>query len=163
MALAIRYASYSSIMLQSINFAMCLLLMSAIWNRCMRSCKRQMRRIVRSSCRVQSGSRANMREKPSLRHLNLGGNRKSYPHIPVVMHQDHGASPEMCASRAIQSGFQLGDDGWFFAMADMKTPSEFRHITPDVTRTVSRYGACLWRVRRRGNRVPGLTGDRHDG
>ena len=29
---------------------------------------------------------------------------EEFPHIPVVMHQDHGASPDVC-QRSIQLGF----------------------------------------------------------
>lgn len=38
-----------------------------------------------------------------LRHL-VEAAVETYPHIPVVMHQDHGASPAVC-QRAIRSGF----------------------------------------------------------
>jgi fructose-bisphosphate aldolase class II len=41
--------------------------------------------------------------EPFLRHLILAA-IESYPHIPVCMHQDHGASPSICF-RSIQSGF----------------------------------------------------------
>ena len=51
-----------------------------------------------------------------LRHL-IGAAVEAYPGIPVVMHQDHGQSPEVCAS-AIKLGFSsvmmdgsLRDDG----------------------------------------------------
>ncbi len=35
---------------------------------------------------------------------------EAYPHIPLVMHQDHGQNPGVCQG-AIDLGFQLGDDG----------------------------------------------------
>jgi fructose-bisphosphate aldolase class II len=38
-----------------------------------------------------------------LRHL-ISAAVESYPHIPVVMHQDHGQSPAVCMA-AIRSGF----------------------------------------------------------
>jgi fructose-bisphosphate aldolase class II len=67
-----------------------------------------------------------------LRHLVLAA-VESYPHIPVVMHQDHGASPAICI-QAIRSGFSsvmmdgsLGEDG--------KTPSSYQYNV-DVTRKV---------------------------
>jgi len=77
--------------------------------------------------------------EPFLRHLILAA-IESYPHIPVVMHQDHGASPEICA-RAIQSGFSsVMMDGSL--LADMKTPSDFEYNV-GITRTVSRMAhAC---------------------
>ncbi|MGI4856359.1 MAG: class II fructose-bisphosphate aldolase [Janthinobacterium lividum] len=41
--------------------------------------------------------------EPFLRHL-IEAAVEAYPHIPVVMHQDHGQSPAICMS-AIRSGF----------------------------------------------------------
>jgi len=41
--------------------------------------------------------------EPFLRHL-IEAAVESYPHIPVVMHQDHGQSPAICMA-AIRSGF----------------------------------------------------------
>ena len=40
---------------------------------------------------------------PFLRHLILAATEE-FPHIPVVMHQDHGTSPSVC-QRSIQLGF----------------------------------------------------------
>jgi len=58
---------------------------------------------------------------------------EQYPHIPVVMHQDHGSEPAVC-SRSIQSGFtSVMMDGTL--MADMKTPSSFEYNV-GVTKTV---------------------------
>ena len=70
--------------------------------------------------------------EPFLRHL-IEAAIEQYPHIPVVMHQDHGASPAICA-RSIQSGFSsVMMDGSL--MEDGKTPSSFEYNV-DVTRTV---------------------------
>ena len=78
------------------------------------------------------GSRAYAGEA-FLRHLILAA-IESYPHIPVVMHQDHGASPDVCV-RAIQSGFSsVMMDGSL--LSDMKTPSSFDY-NAGVTKTVS--------------------------
>lgn len=59
-----------------------------------------------------------------LRHLMIAAS-ELYPHIPVVMHQDHGNSPETCIS-AIKNGFtsvmmdgSLEEDG--------KTPSSYEY------------------------------------
>ena len=41
--------------------------------------------------------------EPFLRHQILAA-LEAYPHIPVVMHQDHGQSPAVCMA-AIKSGF----------------------------------------------------------
>jgi len=70
--------------------------------------------------------------EPFLRHL-ISAAIEMYPHIPVVMHQDHGSEPAVCL-RSIQSGFSsVMMDGSL--MADMKTPSTFEYNV-DVTRTV---------------------------
>lgn len=70
--------------------------------------------------------------EPFLRHLILAA-IEQYPHIPVVMHQDHGAAPHVCA-RSIQSGFSsVMMDGSL--LEDMKTPSSFDYNV-GVTKTV---------------------------
>lgn len=70
--------------------------------------------------------------EPFLRHLILAA-VEMYPHIPIVMHQDHGSEPAVCL-RSIQSGFtSVMMDGSL--MADMKTPSSFEYNV-DVTKTV---------------------------
>jgi len=59
-----------------------------------------------------------------LRHL-ISAAIEQYPHIPVVMHQDHGAEPSVCL-RSIQSGFSsVMMDGSL--MADAKTPSSYEY------------------------------------
>jgi fructose-bisphosphate aldolase class II len=59
-----------------------------------------------------------------LRHLILAA-VESYPHIPVCMHQDHGATPGVCL-RAIQSGFSsVMMDGSL--LADGKTPASYAY------------------------------------
>ena len=56
---------------------------------------------------------------------------ESYPHIPVVLHQDHGASPAVCQA-AIRSGFtSVMMDGSL--LEDMKTPADYAYNV-DVTR-----------------------------
>ncbi|MFV5406364.1 class II fructose-bisphosphate aldolase [Acinetobacter sp. 228] len=69
---------------------------------------------------------------PFLRHLILAA-IEEWLHIPVVMHQDHGTSPDVC-QRSIQLGFSsvmmdgsLGADG--------KTPTTYDYNV-DVTRQV---------------------------
>ena len=60
--------------------------------------------------------------EPFLRHL-ISAAVEMYPHIPVVMHQDHGSEPAVCL-RSIQSGFSsVMMDGSL--MPDMKTPSSY--------------------------------------
>ncbi len=78
-----------------------------------------------------AGARAYAGE-PFLRHL-ISAAIEMYPHIPVVMHQDHGSEPAVCL-RSIQSGFSsVMMDGSL--MADMKTPSSFEYNV-SVTREV---------------------------
>ncbi len=70
--------------------------------------------------------------EPFLRHLILAA-VEMYPHIPVVMHQDHGASPAVCIN-AIKSGFSsVMMDGSL--EEDAKTPATFEYNV-DVTRRV---------------------------
>ncbi len=70
--------------------------------------------------------------EPFLRHL-ISAAVEMYPHIPVVMHQDHGSEPAVCL-RSIQSGFtSVMMDGSL--MADMKTPASFEYNV-EVTRKV---------------------------
>ena len=70
--------------------------------------------------------------EPFLRHLIIAA-LEQYPHIPVVMHQDHGSEPAICL-RSIQSGFSsVMMDGSL--MSDMKTPSSYEYNV-DVTSTV---------------------------
>jgi len=78
-----------------------------------------------------AGARAYAGE-PFLRHL-ISAAVEMYPHIPVVMHQDHGSEPAVCL-RSIQSGFtSVMMDGSL--MPDMKTPSTFEYNV-EVTKTV---------------------------
>ncbi len=69
---------------------------------------------------------------PFLRHL-IQAAVEEWPHIPVVMHQDHGASPGVC-QRSIQLGFSsVMMDGSL--KEDMKTPASYEYNV-DVTRRV---------------------------
>ncbi len=70
--------------------------------------------------------------EPFLRHL-IEAAVEMYPHIPVVMHQDHGASPAVCIN-AIKSGFSsVMMDGSL--MTDGKTPATFEYNV-NVSRSV---------------------------
>lgn len=77
--------------------------------------------------------------EPFLRHLILAA-IEMYPHIPVCMHQDHGASPSICF-RSIQSGFSsVMMDGSL--KEDGKTPSTYEYNV-EVTRKVAELAhAC---------------------
>ena len=60
--------------------------------------------------------------EPFLRHLFLAA-AEMYPHIPLVLHQDHGASPAVCQA-SIDSGFtSVMMDGSL--KEDMKTPASY--------------------------------------
>ncbi|HZL88712.1 MAG TPA: class II fructose-bisphosphate aldolase [Pirellulaceae bacterium] len=69
-----------------------------------------------------------------LRHLMLAAS-ELYPHIPTVMHQDHGNSPQTCAS-AIKNGFtSVMMDGSL--KEDGKTPADYEYnvrVTAEVTK-----------------------------
>jgi fructose-bisphosphate aldolase class II len=76
---------------------------------------------------------------PFLRHLILAA-IEEWPHIPVVMHQDHGTSPDIC-QRSIQLGFSsvmmdgsLGEDG--------KTPTDYDYNVSVTRRVVELAHAC---------------------
>src|SRR5271170_7334334 len=85
-----------------------------------------------------------------LRHLVLAA-VETWPHIPIVMHQDHGGSPAVCL-RAIRSGFtSVMMDGSL--LEDMKTPSSYDYnlavtakvveLAHDVGVTVEGELGCL--------------------
>jgi fructose-bisphosphate aldolase class II len=65
---------------------------------------------------------------------------EEFPHVPIVMHQDHGVSPAVC-QRSIQLGFSsvmmdgsLGEDG--------KTPMDFDYNVAVTKVTVAMAHAC---------------------
>jgi fructose-bisphosphate aldolase class II len=71
--------------------------------------------------------------EPFLRHLVLAA-VESWPHLPVVLHQDHGASPAVCAA-AIRSGFtSVMMDGSL--REDMKTRASWDHNVAVTSRVV---------------------------
>jgi len=74
-----------------------------------------------------------------LKHL-IQGAIEEFPHIPIVMHQDHGVSPAVC-QRSIQLGFSsvmmdgsLAEDG--------KTPMDFEYNVKVTKETVDMAHAC---------------------
>ena len=74
-----------------------------------------------------------------LKHMILAA-IEEFPHIPIVMHQDHGTSPAVC-QRSIQLGFSsvmmdgsLGEDG--------KTPADYDYNVDVTRRTVDMAHAC---------------------
>lgn len=74
-----------------------------------------------------------------LRHLMLAA-IEEFPHIPIAMHQDHGASPASC-QRSIQLGFSsVMMDGSL--QEDQKTPASFEYNVDVTKRTVEIAHAC---------------------
>ncbi|MDI1340366.1 MAG: class II fructose-bisphosphate aldolase [Burkholderiaceae bacterium] len=70
-----------------------------------------------------------------LRHMVLGA-LESHPDIPVVLHQDHGASPAVC-QQSIRSGFSsVMMDGSL--EEDAKTPASYEYNV-EVTRRVCEF------------------------
>ncbi|MBA4340693.1 MAG: fructose-bisphosphate aldolase class II [Methylibium sp.] len=70
--------------------------------------------------------------EPYLRHLVLAA-IEAHPDVPVVLHQDHGASPAVCI-QAIRSGFSsVMMDGSL--LEDAKTPASYAYNL-EVTRKV---------------------------
>lgn len=76
---------------------------------------------------------------PFLRHLILAA-VEEFPNIPIVMHQDHGASPVVC-QRSIQLGFSsvmmdgsLAEDG--------KTPTDYDYNVKVTQQTAYMAHAC---------------------
>jgi fructose-bisphosphate aldolase class II len=71
--------------------------------------------------------------EPFLRHLVLAA-AEAYPHVPIVLHLDHGASPAACVA-AIRSGFtSVMMDGSL--REDMKTPAPYAYNVGVTRRAV---------------------------
>ncbi|MCP4076221.1 MAG: fructose-bisphosphate aldolase class II [Gammaproteobacteria bacterium] len=81
--------------------------------------------------------------EPFLRHL-ISAAIEMYPHIPIVMHQDHGSEPAVCL-RSIQSGFSsVMMDGSL--EADMKTPASYEYnsgVTKEVVKMAHAGGVSV--------------------
>lgn len=76
---------------------------------------------------------------PFLRHLILSA-IEEWPHIPVVMHQDHGTSPAVC-QRSIQLGFSsVMMDGSL--KEDGKTPADYDYNVGVTREVVKMAHAC---------------------
>ena len=78
-----------------------------------------------------------------IKHLILAAS-EAYPHIPLVMHQDHGTSPKVCAG-ALELGFgSVMMDGSL--REDGKTPADFDYnvdVTRQVVAMAHRIGATV--------------------
>ncbi|MCP4475987.1 MAG: fructose-bisphosphate aldolase class II [Gammaproteobacteria bacterium] len=74
-----------------------------------------------------------------LKYLALAA-KEEWPHIPLCVHQDHGASPEVCL-RSIQLGFSsVMMDGSL--EEDMKTPASYEYNVATTQRAVTAAHAC---------------------
>ena len=90
--------------------------------------------IVQASAGARKYAGANF-----LRHLILAA-IEEFPDIPVVMHQDHGASPAAC-QRSIQLGFSsVMMDGSL--LEDQKSPASYEYNVAVTRRTVEMAHAC---------------------
>lgn len=89
---------------------------------------------------VQASAGARQYAGPQfLRHLILAA-VEEFPHIPVCMHQDHGATPAVC-QRSIQLGFtSVMMDGSL--KEDMKTPSSYEYNVQITAEAVRMAHAC---------------------
>ncbi len=95
---------------------------------------------VHSPVILQASAGARKYAGPSLLKHLIRGAMEEFPHIPVVMHQDHGVSPAVC-QRSIQLGFSsvmmdgsLGEDG--------KTPMDFDYNVRVTRQAVEMAHAC---------------------
>ncbi len=78
-----------------------------------------------------------------LRHLMLAA-CELYPEIPVVMHQDHGNSPQTCFSAITQGFTSVMMDGSL--KEDAKTPANFEYncqVTKHVTTVAHSFGVSV--------------------
>lgn len=90
--------------------------------------------IVQASAGARKYAGANF-----LRHMILAA-VEEFPSIPVVMHQDHGASPSAC-QRSIQLGFSsVMMDGSL--LEDQKTPADYDYNVAVTKMTVDMAHAC---------------------
>ncbi|MBL8324602.1 MAG: fructose-bisphosphate aldolase class II [Rubrivivax sp.] len=77
--------------------------------------------------------------EPYLRHMVLAA-VEAHPDLPVVLHQDHGASPAVCM-QALRSGFtSVMMDGSL--LEDAKTPAPYDYNV-DVTRQVCKLAHAV--------------------
>ena len=81
--------------------------------------------------------------EPFIKHL-IQAAAEQYPHIPLVMHQDHGTTPDICQG-ALNLGFgSVMMDGSL--RADGKTPSDFAYnvdVTQQVVAMAHKIGATV--------------------
>lgn len=89
---------------------------------------------------VQASAGARQYAGPTfIRHMILAA-VEEFPHLPICLHQDHGASPDVC-QRSIQLGFtSVMMDGSL--EEDMKTPSSYEYNVNVTSHTTRMAHAC---------------------
>lgn len=101
--------------------------------------------------------------EPFLRHL-VAAAVEAYSELPIVMHQDHGASPEVCMT-AIRSGFtSVMMDGSL--REDAKTPADYDYnvsVTRKVTELAHAVGVSVEGELGCLGSLETLSGDQEDG
>lgn len=101
--------------------------------------------------------------EPFLRHL-VAAAVEAYSELPIVMHQDHGASPDVCMT-AIRSGFtSVMMDGSL--REDAKTPADYDYnvsVTRKVTELAHAVGVSVEGELGCLGSLETLSGDQEDG
>lgn len=89
---------------------------------------------------VQASSGARKYAGPAFIRQLIIAAAEEWPHLPICMHQDHGASPAVC-QRSIQLGFtSVMMDGSL--KDDMKTPSSYEYNVETTRKAVDMAHAC---------------------
>ncbi|WP_042527297.1 class II fructose-bisphosphate aldolase [Coxiella burnetii] len=89
---------------------------------------------------VQASAGARQYAGPQFIRALIVAATEEWPHIPICMHQDHGASPAVC-QRSIQLGFtSVMMDGSL--LEDQKTPSDYEYNVHTTALTTQMAHAC---------------------
>ncbi len=95
---------------------------------------------MKSPVILQASAGARKYAGPAFIHSLMLAAKTEWPHIPICMHQDHGASPDVC-QRSIQLGFtSVMMDGSL--KEDQKTPSDFNYNVAVTALTTKIAHAC---------------------
>jgi fructose-bisphosphate aldolase class II len=89
---------------------------------------------------MQASAGARSYAGPAFIRSLMAAAASEWPHIPICIHQDHGASPAVC-QQSIQLGFtSVMMDGSL--MEDMKTPASYEYNVAVTQRVVEMAHAC---------------------
>ncbi len=92
-----------------------------------------------------------------LRHLILAA-VELYPHIPIVMHLDHGDSPDTCAS-AIEQGFtSVMMDGSLREADDLENPGKKKQVPATLEENIEVTAKVVEMAQAKGISVEGEVG-----